>query len=182
MSESDDVLRGSDDRDLTVYFHREQAQERLERTTRSAGIIRITMTLGAVVIILVGVIFLDPVASYLVIALGIVEGLLALFYLPTILLRAVRDQAAVRTSGDDAVFVLAEHGLRRTTDDGPPREIPYADVTLQRVAPSSATTPGRLSVQLPEENLDLSADLLHPEIDEILGAYERLSADSGSAA
>lgn len=180
MSESDDVMSRREDSELTVFLHREKARERLARTTRSVGIIRITMTLGAVVIILVGLIVLDPPASYMVIAVGIVEGVLALFYLPPIMLRAVRRQAEVRTADDDTLFVLTAHGLRRTTGDGPPTEIPYADVSLQRVAPSSAGVPARLTVQLPEERLDLSGDLLHPGLDETLEAYERLSVDSGS--
>ncbi|GAA1486908.1 hypothetical protein [Brachybacterium fresconis] len=174
MSEGDDIQGGSGDRELTVHFHREKAQERLERTTRSVGIIRVSMTLGAVVIILVGLIFLDPPVSYIVIAFGVVDGVLALFYLPSILLRAVREQAEVPTSRDDSLLVLTEHGVRRTAGDGPPAEIPYADVSLQRVAPSSAGVPARLSVQLPGERLDLSGDLLHPGLDETLEAYERL--------
>lgn len=177
MSETETGEHGpnaSGGEELRVFLHREKARESLERSQRSVSMIRMSMLLAAMVIVAVGVLLLDGVAGYMVIAFGVLDGLFCVFWLPRVLLAGPRANAEVALAEDSSLLVLTTAGVHRTTGDGAPTEIPYSEVSLRRLAPATTDRPARLAVRLPGERLDLSADLLHPDLEEILEAYDRL--------
>ncbi|MGO2559436.1 hypothetical protein [Brachybacterium sp.] len=161
--------------ELRVFFHREKARESLERSQRSVSMIRMSMLFAAVVIVAVGVFLIDGVAGYLVIAFGVLDGLFGVLWLPRVLLAGPRANAEVAIAEDSSLLVLTTAGVRRTPGDGAPTEIPYSEASLRRLAPATTGGPARLAVRLPGEPLDLRADLLHPDLEEILEAYDRLN-------
>lgn len=172
---SEHVTGGSGGDELTVYFHREKAHERFERSQRSVSMIRMSMLFAAVIIIGVGVFIVDGVAGYAVIAFGVLDGLFGVFWLPRLLLAGPRANAEVPLAEDSSLLVLTATGVRRTTGNGSPTEIPYARASLRRIAPATHDAPERLAVHLPGEPLDMSAELLHPDLEVILETYDRLN-------
>lgn len=178
MSEQGTAASGGEE--LTVYVHREKARERLERTQRSVSMIRPSMLVAAVLIIAVGVFVVDGAAGYAVIAFGVLDGVFGVFWLPRLLLAGPRANAEVPLAGDTSLLVLTATGVRRTTGDGTPTVIPYSQASLRRLAPATPDAPARLAVHLPGEPLDLSEELLHPDLEEILQAYDHLNP-AGSA-
>lgn len=160
--------------DLTVYFNREGAAERAEMMRRRQPLLIGSSLLIGVVIVAIALFVMEP-RSLLLAVIGGAYALASAVVMPRLLHGLAKKSADISTASDTSLLVLTPHGVRRTTGDGTPREIPYAEAELRR---ESGEGNDRLRVSLPGENLSLDPALLHPSLKEILAAYTRFSEDA----
>lgn len=160
--------------DLTVYFNRESAAERAEKMRRMQPLLIGTSLLVGAFIVAVALFVMEP-RSLLLAIIGGAYGLASAVVMPRILSGLAKKTADIPIAPDTSLLVVTPHGVRRTTGDGPPLEIPYAEAELRR---QTGEGNDRLRVSLPGENLSLDPALLHPSLTEILRAYEQFSGDA----
>lgn len=157
--------------DLTVYFNRKSAAERAEKMRRMQPLLIGSSLLIGAFIVAIALFVMEP-SSLLLAIIGGVYALASAVVLPRLLYGLAKKSADIPTAPDTSLLVLTPHGMRRTTGDGAPREIPYAEATLRR---ESSEGNDRLRVSLPGEDLTLDPALLHPSLTEILAAYTQFS-------